>query len=160
MRSLVIAVSALFILAAPMSAPVLAADAPAKGAVNVAVLRRMVDNAGYKTTPLADTSKGDGFEFTTNRDGVDIYVLGELSPNERYIWFKVAMGKPPADRNDLAFLNANRDIQPAQFYLYEDGDLGMAVSMDNRAVNEGDVTKVIDILLDGVAGTTDVWQGD
>ncbi|MDO9336368.1 MAG: hypothetical protein Q7T61_08200 [Caulobacter sp.] len=162
MRSLffaaALAVAPLAAITALAPATALAAEAKPKdrGGVTVSQLRKIVDNLGYTTKDGSGTDSPN-FEFTVNDGGLDIYILVEQSKSTNYIWMKLAFDKLKPGQDPKAFLTQTGAIQPAHFYLYEDGTLGMAVAVENRDVTPAVIKRGIDILVDGAVNTQDYW---
>lgn len=143
---------------APAVLPTAAIAAPAqRGAVTMPVLRRMVEKLHHETRDIEGQPASAGFEFTVVEDDLDIHILAEFSESGNYVWFKVALPDPPKTVDGFEFLRRNAATQPAHFYLYEDGELGMAVPMDNRLVDAASVQRAIDILVGGVTSSKDLW---
>lgn len=130
-----------------------------KGGVTVSKLRKMVDGLGYETR---DGPAGDSpsFEFTVKEDDLDIHILAEESDSTNYIWLKLAFEKLTPKQNAATFLSKTGAIQPAHFYLYDDGTLGMAVAVENRNITPAIVKRGIGILVDGAVATQEAWLTD
>lgn len=163
MRPILIAAAlVLATTAVPMTAalPAQAAETISqKGAVSIPALRKMVEGIGHQTRDIDGQDASAGFEFTIGQDGLDIHILVEESESTNYVWFKVALGAPPEGVDPYDYLRQTALVQPAHFYLYDDGQLGLAVPMDNRGVDVASVERAIDILLYGVTTTVDYWNG-
>lgn len=130
-----------------------------KGGVTVSQLRKIVEGLGYETRD-GSSKESPNFEFTINEGGLDIHILAEESESTNYIWLKLAFDKLKPGQDAKTFLSRTNDIQPAHFYLYDDGVLGMAVAVENRAVTPAVVRRGIDILVDGAIATQDYWLTD
>ena len=157
--ALAIAPLAAITVLAPVSA-VAAEPTPAnKGGVTVSQLRKIVEGLGYETRD--GTGKGSpSFEFTVNEDDLDIHILAEESESTNYIWLKLAFDTLKPGQDGKTFLSQTAAIQPAHFYLYDDGTLGMALAVENREITPALVRRGIDILVDGAISTKAYWLTD
>jgi hypothetical protein len=163
MRHILIAASLVLATAAiplAVSVPAAAAEVVSQeGAVTIPALRSMVQDLGYEARDIEGEPESAGFEFTIVQDGLDIHILVEESESTNYVWFKVALGAPPESIDPYDYLRQTALVQPAHFYLYDSGQLGLAVPMDNRGVDVASIERAIDILVYGVTSTVDYWNG-
>ncbi|MDB5468461.1 MAG: hypothetical protein JWR84_21 [Caulobacter sp.] len=151
---------------APMAAfttlaPAVAAEPTPKdsGGVTVSQLRGIVEGLGYDTTDV-DDAETPSFEFMISDSGLDIHVLAQESESTNYIWLKLSFEKLKPGQNDATFLEQTAQAQPAHFFLYDDGTLGMAVAVENRSITPSIVQRGIDILVNGAVTTKDSWLTD
>lgn len=140
--------------------PALAATAEAKpkdaGGVTISQLRKIVDGLGYKTTDSV-TATTPSFEFMIEDGGLDIHIMAEQSESTSYIWLKLTLTKLEPGQNASDFLTQTALTQPAHFFLYDDGTLGLAVAVENRSISPAIVQRGIDILVDGAVSSKDYW---
>lgn len=154
--ALAVAPLAAFTTLAPVAAVAAEPTPKDKGGVTVSQLRKIVEGLGYETKDGTGT-ESPNFEFTINEGGLDIHILAEESDSTNYIWLKLAFDKLKPGQNAAVFLSQTGNVQPAHFYLYDDGTLGMAVAVENRSVTPAVVKRGIDILVDGAVSTQDYW---
>ncbi len=141
---------------APAAALAAEAKPKDKGGVTVTQLRKIVGGLGFETKD--GTGKDSpNFEFTVNEGGLDIHILAEQSESTNYIWLKLAFDKLEPGQDAKTFLTQTGNTQPAHFYLYDDGTLGMAVAIENRGITPAVVKRGIDILVDGAVSTQKYW---
>ena len=157
--ALAIAPLAAVTVMAPVTAVAAEPKPTSKGGVTVAQLRKIVDGLGYETKDGTDKTSAN-FEFTITESDLDIHILAEQSQSTSYIWLKLAFDKLKPGQDAKTFLSQTASTQPAHFYLYSDGTLGMAMAIENRDVTPAVVKRGIDILVNGAVSTQDYWLTD
>ncbi|RYF95128.1 MAG: hypothetical protein EON95_02735 [Caulobacteraceae bacterium] len=162
MRPLLIAAAlALAPLAGLTTAPQAFAEAKPtqKGGVTVSQLREIVGDLGY-TVQDADSSQRPSFEFKITKAGLDIFVLTQESDDAGLIWLKLSFDKLKPGQDASLFLQQTADIYPASFFLYDEGTLGMIVSIENRGITPEIVQSRIDILIEAAISSQQHWLTD
>lgn len=127
--------------------------------VDASQLKVMAEALGYPTKVLSDPGEDLQFEATVEKDGYTTPLLIEVSPSGRFIWASANLGDEEVD-GDLAleFLYLNAEVQPASFWLTDDGFLKLGMAIDNRGVTADYLNFVLQKIAADVANTADFWE--
>lgn len=131
--------------------------------ISAAQVKSMIEGLGYELKTLNSEVDKEKYEFTITRGGYDIPVAAEISPSKNYLWLTVFLGPAPKAADTAAskfeaFLKANFDVQPCQFYITTKGNLMMAIALDNRNITAPFLKTKIDKIVDDTVKKADLWK--
>jgi hypothetical protein len=131
------------------------------GPIDRKQLKDMLTQLGYDVKDLDSTAGKEKYSTTIEREGLNIPVAFEISPNGNYIWMTIFCKQLPegdAMPNGKALLKANADLQPSQFYVTKSNKLMMALCLENHGVTNALLRQRAEKIVGDVAKSKDTWQ--
>lgn len=126
--------------------------------VDTMQIKKMVEEMGYKTEMLAQTRGQEKFQFPVKKSGYEVPVAVSMDNEKTVATFSVLLGPAPAADKHTDLLKVVDRIQPSYFYISREGDIMLAISVDNRGIDSRVVKHVIDKLSTDVVDTAKLWQ--
>ena len=116
-------------------------------------LKQMLTEMGYTVTDLNPTK----FAFVQRTTSLNIPIGAEISPSGNFVWLTVNLGASRPTLNFEELLKQNGQIQPNFFYITSKNNLMMAMAMENRALNQDVVRRIVEKIIKDVQATQPVW---
>lgn len=130
------------------------------GPINFSKLKELLVGLGFDPKPGSDTGKTTKWIIANTGSGLNVPTGYEISPSTNYIWITINLGVAPESwddkNNDL--LKKNTDIQPCFFYITKQGNLQIALAVENRAVTSAVLKRCNDFIVKRVGDTKELWQ--
>jgi len=123
-------------------------------------LRDMLVQLGYEVKDIIKDPGKEKYSVVITKEGLDIPVGFEISPNNAFVWLTVNLSEAPAEGSPkcLALLKQNSKIQPTFFYVTDSGRLMAAFALMNRGITNADLRQRAENISDNVAKTKSTWQ--
>ena len=123
-------------------------------------LRRMFVELGYEVKDLSTVVDKEKLEIKVLTPGLNVPMGIELSGSKTYIWLTVTLGKAFEESSPKNFnlLKRNAVVQPCQFYVTENGNLMMALGIENKCVTNASLKKASDMLAAKASENKLYWQ--
>jgi hypothetical protein len=126
-------------------------------------LKKGIEDIGYEPKNISREADQEKYEFKLERGGLNIPISAEITSSKNYIWLLAVLATDVKEESYSAsklfkILQANGNIQPAQFFITRNGRLLVGQAIENRNVTNAILRRVVEKLATNVVETKELWQ--